>query len=323
MAFKKSYVVSDEKVVNSFGFAVNTAGIRLDNAKKNCPAFYDHATWEVPLGHWENFRIDNGRLMADLIIEGESAEEKEYIRKIENGDLKGASIGADPIKWNNDDSVLLKGQTAPLLEECDLFEISITPLPGNTNALCLKHEGSMIRLNSNNNKNIIPELKTKTDMKSIALKLGLSETATENEILSAIASIQLSNTQATTFRDNVLKGAEEGLSEDQKGIFLTLSKTDPAQALKFVQLSKTTTEEEVVEGAETVTTTPAKTTVVKDVKVSTMLRKPVAAASADGKDTYDYLQKHNAVELARIHTEEPEKYQQLAADYQKGIRYKA
>jgi HK97 family phage prohead protease len=322
MAFKKTFVLSDEKV-NSYGFVVKTEGIRLDNARQNCPCFYDHKTWEVPLGHWENLRVENNRLLGDLVIEGDNEREKTYISKIENGDIKGASIGADPIKWNTDPSVLLQGQTKPLLEECNLFESSITPLPGNTNALCLKHDGSMIVLNGNNNNNIIPELKTKTDMKSIALKLGLLEAATESEILSAIASIQLSNTQATAFRESVLKGAEEGLNEDQKAIFLTLSKSDPAQALKYVQLSKPATEEaEVV--TEPATTTPAKTTVVKDVKVSQMLRKPVAAAvSADGKDSYDYLQKHDAVELSRIRTEEPDKYKELALGYEKGIRYKA
>ena len=71
MAFKKTFVVSDE-TVNSSGFRIITAGIRLDNAKKNCPCFYDHKTYEVPLGHWENLRIENNRLLADLVINGDN-----------------------------------------------------------------------------------------------------------------------------------------------------------------------------------------------------------------------------------------------------------
>lgn len=45
------------------------------------------------------------------------------------------------------------------------------------------------------------------------------------------------------------------------------------------------------------------------------------AAPSNEKETYDYLQKHNAVELSRIRTEEPEKYAALAKEYAQGVRY--
>ena len=65
MAFRKTFLVSDESV-NTYGFATRTAGIRLENAKKNCPAFYEHDTDDVPLGHWENFKVELNKLYADL-----------------------------------------------------------------------------------------------------------------------------------------------------------------------------------------------------------------------------------------------------------------
>lgn len=46
-----------------------------------------------------------------------------------------------------------------------------------------------------------------------------------------------------------------------------------------------------------------------------------ANATTEGKDSYDYLQKHNPAELRRIATEDPTKYQALAADFGKGVRY--
>lgn len=310
MAFKKTFVLSDE-AVNSYGFRIITAGIRLENAKRNLPCFYDHRTWEVPLGHWENLRVDGVKLLADLVIEGVSDEEKEYIRKIQNGDIKGASVGADPITWSEDPVLLLTGQTRPTLIDCELFEASITPLPGNQNAMALKREQSVVVLNATT-ENFIPLLKKDTDMKAIALKLGLAETATENEILAAIGTIQLSVQQAEDFRKNVLDGAGENLKDDAKEIFVTLSKTNPAQALKFASANKVEDTEE--------TTEPTNTKVKKDVKLSSLIQKK-KEDQEDGKNTYDYLQKNNPVELARIHKEEPEQYAQLAKDYANGVRY--
>ncbi|MFP5039432.1 HK97 family phage prohead protease [Parasediminibacterium sp. JCM 36343] len=189
MAFKKTFVLSDEGV-NSYGFVVQTDGIGLGNAMSNMPCFYDHRTWEIPLGHWENLRKEDGKLLGDLVINGDNEREKTYINKIQNGDIKGASIGAEPINWCSDTQLLKPGQTKPTLTDCTLFEASITPLPANSAALALKHEGNLVTLSKDNSGHIIPFLTKHSDMKAIALKLGLPEAAGENEILAAISSIQ-------------------------------------------------------------------------------------------------------------------------------------
>lgn len=318
MAFKKTFILSTE-AVNTYGFVVLTAGINIENAKKNCPCFYDHRTWEVPLGHWENLRKENNQLLGDLVIEGITDEEKTYIAKIQNGDIKGASVGLDSLVWDNSQApILMNGQTRPTLNESELFEASITPLPGNTSALALKHEGSLIQLNANNSNTIIPNFKI-DNMKQIALKLGLGENATENEIVTAIVALQLKSKQGEDFQTEMLKDADNDLTDDNKEVFIELSKINPAKALKFAQLNK-----KPIEAADTTTVeTPAKT-VTKDVRVSALLNRGTqATANADdGKDTFDYLQKHNTAELARIKKEEPEKYVQLTAAYAKGVRFK-
>lgn len=310
MAFKKTFIISTE-AVNSYGFVVLTNGINIENAKNNCPCFYDHNTWETPLGHWENLRKENNQLLGDLVIEGSNDREKQYITKIQNGDIKGASIGMDKLKWNDDPTAaLLSGQTRPTLLSCELFEASLTALPANTSALALKHEGNLITLNAINSQTIIPQFKTE-NMKQIALKLGLSETATETEIVNAIGTLQLSKQVGEAFQTAMLKDADKDLSDDHKEVFVELSKANPAQALKFAAANKVVT--------------PAETgKVIKDRKVSEMLQRGGGAETAkDGKDCLDYLQKHNAVELRRIHAEEPDKYAQLAKEYEAGVRYKA
>lgn len=326
MGFKKTFLVSDQSV-NSYGFATRTAGIRLDNAKKNCPCFYEHDTDDIPLGHWENFKVDGVKLYADLVIEGANEIEKTYIRKIQNGDIKGASIGADPITWNNDPQKLQQGQTMPWLEESDLFEISLTALPGNSNALALKKDGSIVRLNSSNTKLFIPQIKNEPDMKQIALKLGLHENATENEILNALVAVQLKAAHAEAMQKVIEDNVASQLEGEHKTFFVQLSKTNLAEAMTFLTLHKkvATEIEDTVE-----TTAPAGSAqtakVIKNIPVSALLKKGAnlkeVDEDAEGKNTFDYLQRHNTVELNRIRKEEPEKYAQLTKAYGEGVRYK-
>jgi len=320
MAFKKDYVVSTEDV-NSFGFVVLTSGIDYSAAQNNCPAFVDHQYWELPVGHWENIRVEGTKLKATLVIEGANDRERDVIRKIENGDLRGASIGSDPKTWSEEPLYLKSGQTKPTLIACELFEISITALPSNKNALCLKRDGEPVKLNSTNIGNILPDIKPKYNMKAIALKLGLLESATEGEIVEAINRVQLSQKNSEQVTKEVLDKAAEGLEPAQKEIFVTLCATNAKQAITYAESVKASAHP--AEGDSAETTPPVPATLKKDVKVSELIKlgKKPGAVTADEKDCFDYLQKHDPVELKRIHQEEPDKYAKLARDYQKGVRY--
>lgn len=311
MAFKKTFKISDE-TVNSFGFWVRTQGINLSLAEKNCPAFYQHRTWEVPLGHWENLRIENNELLGDLIIDGTSDEEKNYIRKIENGDLKACSLGADPLVWKNEVPYMKDG--SPCLYDSELLEVSILPLPSNSGALALKHKGAMVELSSFGTNDIVPQIQKEPDMKAIALKLGLPETATEAEILAEIGRVQLSKTNADVLNKTILDNASKDLAADQKEIFVTLSKTSPEQALKYAEMVKPTP----LATLEDTTTPVVKLT--KDVKVSDLIQRQ--GNKVEKEVSYDELRKTNPVELSRIQKEEPEKYKELVKGYSNGVRYK-
>jgi len=316
MAFRKRFEVSNENL-NSSKFWVSTEGLSIVNAQKNCPAYVDHDYSKLPVGHWEQFSKEGGSLFATLVIEGASDFEKEVIRKIENGDLKGASIGADPEEWSDDVALMKPGQERPTLAKSDLFEISVTALPVNQTALGLMRDGQPVRLSASNINNIIPNIKSKTDMKALAIKLGLHENATEGEILAAIDKIQLSKTNAENVAKEVLDKSAEGLEGEQKDIFVTLSKTDAKMAIAYAEKLKLSKEGD----GEDAQAKPAK--LQKDVKVSDLLKlgKTTQAAAESGKDSFDYLSKHNSAELARIRAEEPDKYSKLARDYSKGVRY--
>lgn len=322
MAFRKRYQLSDE-TVNSHGFWVRLAGMRLDAFKRNAPLYYDHRTWEIPIGHLEEIEVENGRLMGTVVIEGADQREKEYIRKIENGDLKGISLGLDPKQWSDDPLFLKEGQTKPTLWECEPYEASILGMPSNTNSLALRNGSSVINLSSAdaNTASFIPSLKPIENMKAIALKLGLKEDATEQQILDAIAGVQLS---ASNGRKQFVELAKQELEEDQFAHFQKLVEKDFDLATDYLKLHRKTAAPAAAAPAAAAPAAEAKTTTT----VASLIKegKQELGRNDDSKadkTCYDYLQKHNPVELTRIHKEDPAKYAKLAADYAAGVRYTA
>jgi len=315
MAFRKRFKLSDESI-NTYGWWIQLSGMDLTGMQKNAPLYYNHRTWEIPCGHVENIELKDGNVYGDIVIEGGNDIEREYIRKIENGDIKGCSLGIDPIEWSTDPVNIKQGQTMATLTKCCPYEVSLTPLPANKNALVLKHKNDIITLSTGVKYDFIPDLNLKKDMKKIAIQLGMADTATEEQICDALQKVQLKANSV----DALHKVIEESIGGDdlpaeQKAFFVSLSKTDMPAALQFLNLSKKAA---IVPLAELVV--PAKVLTIAGL---IKLGKEGAEAEKEGKDSFDYLQKHNSVELGRIRASEPEKYKTLVAGYAEGVRYKA
>lgn len=321
MALKKTFVLSDESL-NSYGFWIPVAGMDLSGIQKNCPLYYEHRIWEIPCGHVENIRLKDAKVLGDVIIEGGNDIEKEYIRKIENGDIKGVSLGIDPVEWSEDSTLLKQGQTHATLSKSMPFEVSLAPLPANKNALAMRNKNDMITLSADKTYDFIPHLNTEPNMNKIALLLGLPADATEAQICDAVKTVQLTAANANAMQKVIEEAVAADLEPEKKAFFISLSKNNIGDAIKFLELNKkpaaTAETEKKDEGKK-----EESVTLKKDVKVSDLIQlgKKGAEAAADGKDSFDYLQRHNSVELSRIRNSEPEKYAKLVADYAAGVRY--
>lgn len=318
MAFKKTFLLSDESI-NSYGWWILLSGVDLTAIQKNCPLYYEHRTWEIPCGHVENIRLQKDQLFGDIVIEGGNDIEREYIRKIENGDIKGCSLGIDPTEWSEEPALLKQGQTRATLSKCLPFEVSLAPLPANRNSLALRNGNDMVTLSVGTNYDFIPDLKTQTNMKKIALQLGMPETATEDQICEALKPLQLKAGTVDGLQKVIEDTVASELPEAQKAFFVSLSKTNMPAALEFLALNKRVPGETLTTELPPVGGVQVKATKVVDL---IQLGKEKTVSAADGKDSFDYLQKHNSVELGRIKSTEPEKYTKLVADYAAGVRYK-
>jgi HK97 family phage prohead protease len=285
---------------------------------KFSPAYYEHRTWEMPLGHWENIKLNaDGKWEAEVVIDGANEDEKEMIRKIENGDVKGASFGLDIIELSEETLYLKQGQSRPTITKWQPYEISLTPSPGNSNAsVVLGRKEAGIRLTSfapvDSIESILPSITHKStkslQMKKIALKLGLAEDATEEQIIAATEALKNKANQTETLSKHIEDSAKETLTEEQHAFFLELNKTNSAQALAYLKLNAKTVE-------STETPTGKKETVSKilaDAKVTLSKKTEEEGANTE---TYETLSKNNPKKLLELKKSDPEKFKELETAY--------
>lgn len=101
-----------------------------------------------------------------------------------------ASAGLDPVEWSDAIELKLPGQKRLTLTKSRMFEISLVDIGSDDGALALWKDGKLITLSAGGDNKEIPNFnkneKTE-DMKAIALKLGLPETACEQDILTKIS----------------------------------------------------------------------------------------------------------------------------------------
>lgn len=189
-------VISNSKL-NSYRTRVLTRGIDYRQFERNPIMLWMHnrpyrgVTDEVlPLGTVQNLRVEDDQLIGTLCFDENDAFAMRIKSKWDAGILKMVSPGLDIVEQSDDPSLLLPGQTRMTVSKSILREVSVVDMGSNDDALALYYDGKRLNLAAGESGDILKPIKTLLNMKAIALKLGLPETATENEILAAIGSVQ-------------------------------------------------------------------------------------------------------------------------------------
>jgi phage head maturation protease len=247
----KTFILSDESV-NSYGFRILTAGINLQQFKKNPVMLFNHRSWgenySGPIGKWENIRVEDNKLMADAIFDENDELAQKIKLKVEGGFIKGASIGFSTIETSVETSVITKGQTRPTVTKALVYEASIVDLPGNMSALALYDKsGNRIELSKDNDieqlNNFLPLLKqnsnTMTQLKlataTLAI-LALNADASEQDVDTAVKKLAddkkalqdklsaIHKKNAETLVENSIK--DKKIKEADKDKFIQLAMQD-------------------------------------------------------------------------------------------------
>jgi hypothetical protein len=222
----KSVIAASDKL-NRHGYRIATAGIVLEAFKANPVMLFQHGRssqysrkgdQNLPIGKWENMRIENGQLMADPVFDLGDEFAKEVARKWEGGFLNAVSIGFNFLEWSEDPIHLVQGQTRPTVTKAELLEISIVDIPADANAVRIlnandeKDPLSMLPLlQSKTPQTVNQKSETKMDNAQLCLSLGLPANATGEQIAAAIAKL----TNAPKVEAALSLGRTKGIVNDE------------------------------------------------------------------------------------------------------------
>lgn len=131
----KEFCFTDDSV-NVYKYRCLTAGLLIDEVKKNPIGFRMHNRGDSPVVRWEDFRFDGDKVFAKPVINLAHPEGERTLNEVKNGFLNGASCGKIRCLDASDDPALkLPGQTGPTVTKWYPGEISLVDIPGNHSAL--------------------------------------------------------------------------------------------------------------------------------------------------------------------------------------------
>lgn len=216
----KTFVLHDE-TVNTYGFRMLTSGVNLEEFRKNPVMLLNHDDYALPIGRWENIRIDGGRILADAVFDEKDSRAAEIKRKVEDGFIRMASIGAWPPEEKSEvPDQMLPGQTLPTVTRWTVREASIVTIGANHNALVFYDRESNRPMDMADRVNLVAlmdRINKQSNTKKMSLLTGLlnlQDSANETEIASAVQGVindrnRLKNENAT------LVSAIDGLKQEK------------------------------------------------------------------------------------------------------------
>lgn len=236
--------------LNSHGSRVITAGVDMAQYERNPVLLYMHERGKV-IGYMKELKTENDEITGEPVFDCATELSKQCKKQWEVGSLRMVSIGIDILELSEKEEHLLPGQTSPTITKCKIFETSIVDIGANDNAIVMRQNGKPITLGREsenplpliNNKHQIT--KQEMELKTIALQLGLPETADESAVLSKINELKgleeeakklkkekedLILSQVTGAVETAIK--ENRLTADKKEHFINLGKTIGLEALK-------------------------------------------------------------------------------------------
>lgn len=239
MSTKRVRISNDS--LNSYGSRVLTEGMDVGQYQRNPVLLYMHERGEV-IGYVKDVRKDCGEVTGELVFDEASELSKRCKKQYEFGSLRMVSAGIDILELSDAKEHLVQGQTRPTVTKSKLFEVSLVDIGANDDATVLKRDGRVINLGRdgecllpllNNN----PKKQKVMDQKTLALQLGLPETADEAAINAMLADLKaakeneekLRKENATLQLGRITAAVEHAIAgkligEDKKQQFIELGK---------------------------------------------------------------------------------------------------
>lgn len=225
-----TFTVLDSSVT-TYGFRIIPEGVDLEHFKKNPVMLYDHSDWRMPIGRWENIRLEDGKILADAVFDYDDPNEEvqRIIGKVERGFIKAASVGLRDNVMSTDTALQIQGQTLPTVIKSRLREASIVNIGGNHNAIRLyDEEDAEIDLNDEIKLSDLfkPKIIDNQMNKELLEALNLADGANESAALAAIIALK------DSFK--TLTDSNAALQKKIDGLELADKEAKTAKAIKLV-----------------------------------------------------------------------------------------
>lgn len=226
MAHPITFILHDDSV-NTYRFRMLTAGANLDEFRRNPVMFLHHNDYDLPIGRWENIRVEGSQILADAVFDELDDQAMKVKGKVDRGFIRMASIGAwAPEEKTEDPAMMLPGQTGPTVTKWTVREASIVAIGANHNALRLynRSTGELIDLSDTD---AVPRLmddlpiKKNDNMSTLKTILNLQDNASDADIETAVQNLQQENeslkqTNATLEDENKRLKDEANNAEAQR-----------------------------------------------------------------------------------------------------------
>ncbi|GHV32111.1 hypothetical protein FACS1894177_07770 [Bacteroidia bacterium] len=217
---EKTFVLHDESV-NTYGFRMLTSGGDLSEFRRNPVMLLNHDDWILPIGRWEDIRIEDGKILADPVFDMKDERGRQVADKVKDNFIRMASIGSwPPEEFSDDPSMKYPGQTGPTITRWKVREASIVTIGANHNAMAFYDKnGKPIDLNDKSqivnlfDKNLT--IKNNVEMKILTGILNLADTVSENDIATAVRKI-ISDKDRLTAENVTLKDRIDKVNSDAK-----------------------------------------------------------------------------------------------------------
>lgn len=226
MAHPITFILHDDSV-NTYRFRMLTSGANLDEFRRNPVMFLHHNDYDLPIGRWENIRVEGSQILADAVFDELDDQAMKVKGKVDRGFIRMASIGAwAPEEKTEDPAMMLPGQTGPTVTKWTVREASIVAIGANHNALRMynRSTGELIDLSDTDAVLRLMDdlsIKKNDNMSTLKTILNLQDNASDADIETAVQNLQQENeslkqTNATLETENKRLKDEADNAETQR-----------------------------------------------------------------------------------------------------------
>lgn len=191
--------------LNSYGYRVLTDGVDISQYERNPILLYMHNRGQA-IGLIKELRKEDGEITGELAFDEATELSVQCRKQWDFGSLRMVSIGFEVIETSDAVKDLVDGQRYPTVTRSRLMEVSLVDIGANNDAIRLHKDGKLITLGdggdcplpplNHNPQNNNPQM----DIKTLALQLGLPETADEAAVNAKLAELKEKEQDAEKMR---------------------------------------------------------------------------------------------------------------------------